>query len=328
MKKIFFVLFVLVSFSIFTFNDAYARAGGGKSGGMGSRGSKTYSAPSKPSQSSPSSPSQVNRQQQPVTANPATAPQPSRWGGFMGMLAGGILGGLIGNMLFSSFAHGGMGSGGYSGPGLFDIILIGIVIFFVYKFFIKRKRQQEATVYSSGNYQYSGQGPQGQIPSYDTTAQPVYVSPSTNVDLQTGISHIRQLDVSFNENSFKESATDIFFKVQAAWMARNMSNVRELLTSEMYQLMSDEVQKLKQQGRINRLENIGIRNIEITEAWQEEGKDFITIEITANVLDYVTDEANRLIEGSNTEPVKFIEYWTFTRNAGPNRWQLSAIQQG
>lgn len=323
MKKIIMALIVLVAFSIFTFSDVYARAGGGKSGGMGSRGSKTYNAPSKPSQPSQSSPSQVNRQQQPVT--PAPVAQPSRWGGFMGMLAGGILGGLIGNMLFSSFAHGGMGSGGYGGPGLFDIILIGLIIYLVYRFFIKKKQQQEPAY--AGNYQYSGQGygQQSQIPTYDTSAQPVY--DTANEDLQRGISHIRQLDAYFDEKKFKEITTDIFFKVQAAWMARNMSPVREVLTSEMYNLMTEEVDKLKQQGRINRLENIAIRTIEITEAWQEEGKDFITVEINANVLDYVTDEANRLIEGSNTEPVKFTEYWTFTRLAGPNRWQLSAIQQ-
>ena len=51
------------------------------------------------------------------------------------------------------------------------------------------------------------------------------------------------------------------------------------------------------------------------------------MEITANVLDYVTDESGRLIEGSKTEPAKFMEYWTFVRPIGQGTWQLTAIQQ-
>ena len=31
--------------------------------------------------------------------------------------------------------------------------------------------------------------------------------------------------------------------------------------------------------------------------------------------------------GSKTEPVKFEEYWAFTRPVGNNPWQLSAINQ-
>ncbi len=310
MRK-FMVLAVLLTFlTTLTLEEAFARAGGGKS--SGSRGSRTYSAPAKPSQS-PSSPSQVQRSQQPIPQTQAS--QPSRWGGFMGMLAGGILGGLIGNMLFSSFAHG-AGTGGYGGPGLFDLILIGLIIFVIYKFISSRRKAQQPA-YAGGYQQYSGVETQQQIPVYDTTASTI----------EDTLLHIRQFDAAFDERRFKETVTDIFFKVQAAWTNRSMVPVKTLLTPEMYSIMNKEVETLKVEKRINRLENIAIRNLEITEAWQEEGKDFITVEINANVLDYVTDEAGRVIEGSNTDPVRFVEYWTFTRPVGPNQWQLSAIQQ-
>lgn len=321
MKKTLTMTIAILIIILFVSTDAFARAGGGKSGGMGSRGSKTYNAPMK-SAPSPSSPSQVQRQQQPIPTTPAA--QPSRWGGFMGMLAGGIIGGMIGNLLFSSLAHGMGATGGYGGPGLFDIILIGLIIFIIYRI-IKSRRQQEAPAYSTGYSQQSGQGFDNQPMQYSGTTY----SPTSYIanDVDTGISHIRQLDASFDERSFKETANDIFFKVQAAWMARNMDNVKHLLTQEMYNIMKEDTDKLKREGRINRLENIAIRNVEITEAWQEEGKDYITVEFNANVLDYITDEAGRVLEGSNVEPVEFVEYWTFTRMAGPNPWQLSAIQQ-
>ena len=40
-------------------------------------------------------------------------------------------------------------------------------------------------------------------------------------------------------------------------------------------LIGLEAEELKRNKRINRLENIAVRSVDITEAWQEEGKDFI-----------------------------------------------------
>ena len=79
--------------------------------------------------------------------------------------------------------------------------------------------------------------------------------------------------------------------------------------------------------QINRLENIAVRNVKIVEAWQESGQDYISTLIYANLLDYTTDEAGAVLSGSRTEPVKFEEYWTFTRPVGNNSWKLSAINQ-
>jgi len=42
----------------------------------------------------------------------------------------------------------------------------------------------------------------------------------------------------------------------------------------------------------------------------------------------MVDEATgQVVSGSKTEPVKFEEYWTFTRPVGNNPWKLSAINQ-
>jgi predicted lipid-binding transport protein (Tim44 family) len=92
--------------------------------------------------------------------------------------------------------------------------------------------------------------------------------------------------------------------------------------------LQSDVDKLLQEKRVNRLENIAVRTVEISEAWQETGQDFITALIYANLLDYTTDDATgQVVSGSKTDPVKFEEYWTFTRPVGNNPWRLSAIDQ-
>jgi predicted lipid-binding transport protein (Tim44 family) len=107
-----------------------------------------------------------------------------------------------------------------------------------------------------------------------------------------------------------------------------MAGVSSLLTPEMVTLLQRDCDRLRAERKVNRLENIAVREALVTEAWQESGQDFVTVHFLASLLDYTTDESGaQVVEGSRTEPVKFEEYWTFTRPVGAGPWRLSAIQQ-
>ena len=295
--------------------DSFARAGGGMS--SGSRGSRSYSAPSRPapgpsqSYSSPTKP-----QPSPVQ------PQPQS-GGFMRSLAGGIAGGFLGSMLFRGLGFGGMGGGlGGGGIGIFEIVLLLFILYMVYRF-IKRRREQTA---GGSFYQASPDMTAGT--SYGPSADTGYGNqPSTQGDVESGLRYIRQMDSSFDETRFRDACMDIFFKIQGAWANRDLASIRGLFTDEMYGIMQSDVERMRQEKKFNKLDNIAVRSVDISEAWQESGKDYITVRFYANLLDYTTDESGQLLSGSKTDPVKFEEYWTFTRPVGNNIWQLSAINQ-
>jgi predicted lipid-binding transport protein (Tim44 family) len=288
--------------------DAWARAGSGSSGG--SRGSRTYSSPASPSQS-PATPSQPS-------SPPSSLQQPQRsgWGsGLMGGLAGFALGGLLGSMLFG----GGMGGG----IGLMEILLIGGGIFLLFRMMKKRQAATEpAPSYGQG---YGGSQPQAQPQPQMYQAQPVDTGPS---DLERGVSFIRQMDSGFDPARFGDTASDVFFRVQAASMARDISQASASITPEMADMLQKDCDRLRGQGRVNRLDNIAVRSVTVTEAWQESGQDYVTVHFLASLLDYTVDErSGQVVEGSRTEPAKFEEFWTFVRPVGPNAWRLSAIQQ-
>lgn len=290
--------------------NAHARAGGSRS--SGSSGSRSYSRPASPS-------SQPRQQQQ---AAPAPSPfQQQAGGGFMRSMAGGIMGGMLGSMLFSSFAGAGsgagMGGGAGGGIGLFEIILLAGLCYMIYRF-VKKKRAENSTL-ALARGGYSLQGVPGQA----------YQSYETPVDeVTTGLSHIRQMDASFDENCFNDQVMDIFFKIQGAWMNRSLAPVSGLLTIEMTRVFQEDLDLMLRDKQINRLENIAVRKVEISEVWQESGQDYITASIYANLLDYTTDDTTgTVVAGSKTEPVKFEECWTFTRTVGSNPWKLSAINQ-
>ena len=312
-------LLALVLMSAFIFlwasSEVLARAGGGRSGG--SRGSRSSSAPQtmSPYQQNPGAPSSG-------MSNRSTPNAPSMGMGspLMRGLAGGLAGGFLGSMLFSGLGHGAMGSGGGGGGGIgfLEILLLGIGAFLLFRFIRNRKKtaesQTQQTNYIPPAYAQESFSPQ---------------APASDQTVEAGIGHIQSMDARFNPADFKEWVQDLFFKIQAAWTNQDLGSLTPFLGPEIKAMFSQDLEGQKARGQVNRLENISVRSVDITEAWQEEGKDYITILFYANLLDYVEDKkTGAVVSGSKTEPVKFREYWTFTRPVGgQGTWLLSAIQQ-
>jgi len=283
---------------------AEARAGGGRSGG--SRGSRSFQAPSRPSQ-----PSQPRREATP----PPQQPSPLGGGGFMRGLGTAILGGFLGSMLFSGLAHAGFGGLGGSGFGLMEILLLGGLGYFLYR---KFRSPAVASGYSPMQYQNTQ--------DYSSQYTPVQEAPAVKNDVD--YRSLMMMDRSFDPERFLKTAQDIFFKVQGAWNKQDTAALNSLCGAQLMQTWQEELDHLRQRGQKNRMENIALRSGEITEAWTENGEDYITVRLLANLLDYTVDEkSGTVVSGSNSEPVEFEEYWTFSRPVGPNSWKLSAVQQ-
>lgn len=224
-------------------------------------------------------------------------------------------------MLFSSLGFGGSHRGfGESGIGLIEIVLIGALLFGVYWYFKRRRQEAAARAY----YQNSAEA----VEPYHTSYGPSYDQPQDGADLKKGLGYIRQMDPSFDGKTFQDLCMDHFFKIQGAWTNRDATGVKNLLTEDMLKIIQGDAEKLRADKRVNRLENIAVRSVDMVEAWQESGQDFITVRFYANLLDFVEDETTgQVVSGSKTDPIKFEEYWTFTRPVGSNPWKLSAIQQ-
>jgi len=118
----------------------------------------------------------------------------------------------------------------------------------------------------------------------------------------------------------------MFRAAHSAWMTRDIDSLRDRVTPEMHGELQARCDRLRSARRVNRVEQIEI-TAEITEAWQESGRDYVTAYIGGSIVDYTVDEAgDRLVDGSKTSPRDVEEFWTFTRPGGLNFWMLSAIQ--
>lgn len=229
-------------------------------------------------------------------------------------LAGGLVGGFLGSLLFSSIAQAGWGGFGGSGIGLFEILLIAGLGYFIY-----RKFRIPALARGYGTMQYQNTG------DYIPNSAPLREDLASNEpDFRT----ILVMDRSFDPNRFLKTAQDLFFKVQGAWNRQDAVALRSLCGSELMRVWEQELADLRARGRKNRMDNIALRSSEITEAWTETGQDYITVRLQANLLDYTVDEkSGAVVDGSDSEPAEFEEFWTFSRPVGANPWNLAAVQQ-
>jgi predicted lipid-binding transport protein (Tim44 family) len=111
------------------------RFGGGSSFG----GKSSYSSPFKKN----TSPQKSFSQQKAASTNQQKRQQMASRGGLMGMLGGLALGGLLGALFFG---------GAFEGFNFFDFLIIGLVIFAIYWFMIKRKTPAPQARTNSGQF--------------------------------------------------------------------------------------------------------------------------------------------------------------------------------
>ncbi|MBU4262060.1 MAG: Tim44 domain-containing protein [Proteobacteria bacterium] len=299
-----FPLFLFLFFCLSLFDvalmaeEADARS---RSGGRTYTSSPTYTKP--PAQS---------------TTRPTSTPT---GGGFMRGMAGGLLGGAIGGMLF-----GGLLSGG-SGIGLLPILLFGGIAFFIYRRFISSR---QVPAYASCQQPMNGPGKifSGSMPGgSDMQNPPPPPSFNSGGTLAEGIAMIRRSEPDFDPDHFKEVAQDVFFQVQAGWMRRDISSYRHLLGQRLAGEYESHFADMRAKGHINKLESMAVRKVEVVAAGVDNNEEFVTVLFTANLLDYTVDEhSNAIVSGSNTDPVKFAEKWTWARPIGVEIWKLEGVE--
>lgn len=307
---------VVCAFVLAESGEAWARAGGG-----GSRGSRSYSSPTRPDSVSPGMPSSPSRSYGQPAPTPFSQQRPGLFGGLMGGLAGFALGGLLGSMLF-----GGLGNG--FGIGLLEMLLIGAGIFLLITFMRRRRVESPQPAYATAG------GPSGSYAGYGERTGPgagggaaTMEAPVAPSDLERGLGHIRQMDSRFDPESFVMLARNAFFEVQQGVAQRDVSWLRDRIAPELYATLQAQCDRLRAARQTNHVEQIRIRRAEVTEAWQESGRDFVTVYMAASLLDYTVDDATGgVVEGSKGTAQSVEEFWTFARPVGANPWQLTAIQ--
>ena len=226
-------------------------------------------------------------------AAPATAPgaTPAAGNKWLGPLAGLAMGaGLF--ALFSSMGIGeGMGT-------ILMIALAVMAVFMLLSFF--RKKQQPAMQYAGSGVPYGG------------SPQPVRQTLSGGS--ATPVSSAANIPADFPVESFLRSAKTSFIRLQAANDRKDLNDIREYTTPEMFAEISMQIQE---RGNIPQKTNVIAIHGELLEVVNEEDMAVASVRFTGQISE------------NNGAPEAVDEIWHVQKNLLDDKavWLLSGIQQ-
>ena len=230
----------------------------------------------------------------------------------MGQIIGVLVASLIAGLFFGELRR--AWDGGSGRVGVLVIVAAGLGI--VARVLMRRRalmRQPWAPVAP----------PVAAPPVAATTDEP---RPAGSTHLERGVQDIRVTDRGFDPTRFAGYAAMLFRDVRCALTARDVGVLRDRVTPEMYRELSLVCERLRTSSQSNRVDDVEIRP-EVTEAWQDGDRDYVTAYITGSMVDYTVDDATGdLVDGSPVTPTPVEQFLTFTRPAGLNFWMLSAVQ--
>ena len=310
----------LAAASVLIVDSADARVGGGSS--SGSRGTRTYNsapptntapqgAPIERSMTQPGAPAAAQGVNRPAT----TAAAPSRFGGFGGMLMGGLLGAGLFGLLSGSGLFGGLtGFGSFLGL-LLQFALIGGAVWLVVNYF--RRRSQPAMARAPAN-RADASSPGDMLNRLRQTL-------TTNGGVAgSGPSTLTVGPADYD--AFEKLLSDI----QAAYGSENTDALGSMTTPEMFSYFSKDLAENAKKGVRNEVSGVKLLQGDLSEAWHEGGSDYATVAMRYAIVDATVDRASgRVLSGDRVAPQEVTEIWTFRRDdRDPAQgWQLSAIQQ-
>lgn len=249
-----------------------ARLGGGRSFG------------SRPSMSQPAqAPSAMQRQSTQQRQQAAQAQQPQRKGFLGGM--GGLLGGLLAGSLIGSLLFG----GGFSGGGIMDILLLGILLFVGLKLFARSRSKAQPAAAGWDT-----------LSSQDNTynSQPEVVIP---------------MPADFDAEEFLRGAKMAYNRLQAAWDNRDLNDIAQFASPA---VMDAVRQQLAEETEPSKTE-ILLVNAQLLSVVNEDKEQRAQV-----YFDVLMRERPDQPTPSNVR-----EIWHFVRELDGGTWKLDGIQQ-
>ena len=218
----------------------------------------------------------------------------SRW---LGPLAGLAAGGLLASMFMG---------GGFQGMQFFDILIMAVIAFLIFRFIAARRRKQQADMMAP-----AGHAPM-QREAFD--AKPAAPSIFGGGSAAPAARPVINAPAWFNEQSFLEAARNHFQSLQQHWDANEMDKIAEFVTPQMLDFLKRERADLGDGFQSTYIDNLTV---------QLDGLDDRADKIIATLTFSGLSKTSRFDQGE-----AFSESWNMERQQGDNQpWLVAGIRQ-
>lgn len=303
---------VMVAGSLASFDAEARRMGGGRSIGKQSSVASQRSTTPPPAQPSPTNPAQqAGAQRAPGTPAPTPAPARNRWLGPIAGLAAGL-------GIAALLSHFGLGEA-FAGmmANMIVVALIAFVAIWLIRKFMSRRRGPQPA-YQAGGAGLPPAGGLNQMGGYPSS-EPRYPAPATGSTGQfapeaNSADTAPPVPAGFDTEAFVRNAKVYFVRLQAAWDAGNVEDIREFTTPEMFAEIRVD---LTGRGPQPNQTDVVQLNADLL-AVEERGDEYLA---SVRFSGLIREEA-----GAAAAP--FVEIWNLSKSRTSGEgWLLAGIQQ-
>ena len=224
-------------------------------------------------------------------------------------LAGGATGGGGGGGGFSGGGGGGYhsygGSGSGSGGGIIGVIVFGVVLL----------------VFAAA----------WAVPAYQLTMKRVWREKlrrrGEKVAEAAAVANVE--DGYWESKELEKRVRACFPPIQKSWEDRRIEESRAYVSDALYERHSMQLEGLEKQGRVNRISNPQLHDVEIVRIYNvaDDGEDRFVAYIACSARDWVEDiKTGEVVNGNKQTRSQFEQYWSFSRHP-EHGWVLDEIQQ-
>ncbi len=202
----------------------------------------------------------------------------------------------------SSDSDGGSGGGGGIGLGVVVVIIIIVVVLV-------------ASRSKGGNGQGGNDGNTG------GGVRPANGGQGLNVNVPDRTSQIEQIikqdDPNFTADDFTSFVKEVYIDIQNAWCKRDLTPVRPVMHTNLYNTTAKQVQSKIDQGVTYHYESIAINTAYLTSYVRDNEYEYLTAYLNARYIDYQTDDkTGNVIRGDRNTRWDFRYKMKFMRSVG------------
>ncbi len=133
----------------------------------------------------------------------------------------------------------------------------------------------------------------------------VILAVTSNNKPKTKINY-QQPALSKEDEQTMEDCFKIYCDVQMAWMNFDYDKMRNLVTDELFNQYQNQLKQLELKGEKNIMSNFLYNGGHVIRRYQENGLDFVEIELITDFYDYIVNQDNQIVRGTDKHKVSMV----------------------
>lgn len=138
---------------------------------------------------------------------------------------------------------------------------------------------------------------------------------------------MKDIDINFTVSTFIDGAGRAYPMILQAFASGNLNEIEPYISSEVYESFEETISERRKEGVTQEVRFVGLRETHIQEARISDTNEAeVSIEFTAELISYIMDENDNIIDGDDNTVRRQKDVWTFARdmNSSDPNWELVA----